>query len=175
MNLEIGLPEETTLLYESQELVLHDDDDNLHLLDAMAGEMRSRRNSSRRRRDEVDLLYTLPHHVSRLALEPTELLASLSNGWVSGWVLLPIRAWVLRGLVGYVLRSPEVFGVDPSRAVALPGLLGSQGVARGWAGDGLKHVALSSLLDVSLGLAYWIAEYAVVRYVGVESFAWGTF
>jgi len=118
----------------------------------------------------------LNRHVSRLALEPTELLASLANGWISGWVLLPLRAWVLRDLVRLVMRKPGMFGVEPARAAILPVLLGGSIFdGEGPIMKGASHIALSCLLDVSLGLAFWLAEYAIVRNVGVNVFAWGTF
>lgn len=161
VNLEIGLPEETTQEYE----VIEDDVPN-------TGALFSVRFPSLNRDYDGDL-YVKPHHTSRLALEPTELLASLVNGALAGWVLMPIRVWVLSDLVRKVLDRPEMFGVDPSRAAILPNLLGSS-LARGLGlGSGFKHIALSCVLDVSIGLCYWLTEYAIVRHIGIHQFKWG--
>jgi hypothetical protein len=166
VNLEIGLPEEALFEHETA-IGLPEEGDG----EGSAGA------SATRRRQELEL-FQKPHHVSRLALEPTELLASLVNGWVAGWLLMPLRAMVLRGLVRYVTRKPELFGVDATRAGVLPRLLGSDMsvLAPGASTTrGVKHVALSSLIDVSLGLSFWLVEWAVVRSIGIGAFNWGTF
>jgi hypothetical protein len=163
VNLEIGLPEETTQEYE----IIEEDVPTTTAL--FAGRFSSSR------RDYDGDLYVKPHHTSRLALEPTELLASLVNGALAGWVLMPIRAWVLGDLVRKVLNRPEMFGVDPSRATLLPGLLGSSLTGGLGLRSGSKHIAMSCLLDVSLGLCYWLTEYAIVRHIGIKQFRWGKF
>lgn len=182
VDLEIGLPDDAFAEF-TEDMFDGTSWESLEVSEILPmSEAEHARLSRRARHQNRDAeLYVKPHHVSRLALEPTEFLASLANGWVSGWVLMPVRVWVLRGLVRCVLRSPEAFGVDAGRAAVLPSLLG--GSAAGvlgfrqnwWAGEGVKHIVFASLLDVSVGLCYWLAEYAVVRYVGVGCFGWGKF
>jgi hypothetical protein len=163
VNLEIGLPDES--LFEQHEVLGTTAEDESRIAST---------SRTVRERSEMEL-FAKPHHVSRLALEPTELLASLANGWVAGWALMPLRAWVLRGLVSHVLTNPAMFGVDTARAAALPALLGSSAQAVMGGGGGLKHLGFSCMLDVGLGLGYWLVEWAVVRWVGVNGFGWGTF
>ncbi|KIW03290.1 uncharacterized protein PV09_05503 [Verruconis gallopava] len=172
VNLEIGLPEDTR--YELA--AAHGG----HANDAAfgnggVGDSFSEPASTGRRND-MDL-YEAPHHISKLALEPTELLVNLTNVWVAGWLLMPVRVFVLRGLVRHVIKRPTLFGVDPTRAWALPTLLGSDAsvLTSGFVTSGMKHVALASLVDVSLGLGYWLLEWSVVRFIGVSDFGWGTF
>jgi hypothetical protein len=146
-------------------------------IDSIEAEAEAEATMLARRRQDLEL-FQKPHHVSRLALEPTELLASLVNGWVAGWVLMPLRVVVLRQLVRDVMLRPEAFGVNGIQTRALPGLLSSSisVLAPGGANTrGIKYVALSCLIDVSLGLGYWLAEWATVRWIGVHVFNWGSF
>jgi hypothetical protein len=91
---------------------------------------------------------------------------------------MPLRVVVLRQLVRDVMLRPEAFGVNGIQTRALPGLLSSSisVLAPGGANTrGIKYVALSCLTDVSLGLGYWLAEWATVRWIGVHVFNWGSF
>jgi hypothetical protein len=95
---------------------------------------------------------------------------------------MPLRVVVLRGLVRNVMLRPEMYGVDASRARVLPGFLGSDvnvlapgGGGSGSVMRGARLVGLGCLVDVSLGLGFWFVEWAVVRFVGVHVFRWGTF
>jgi hypothetical protein len=112
-------------------------------------------------------IYQKPHRVSKLALEPTDMLASLVNSWIAGWFLIPFRAYALRTLVAHILSSPQSYGVSTiiSDRLSLPH---SRGIS-GYAGK----IALCCAVDVCLGLTFWMGEWIIVRSAGTQLFDWG--
>ncbi|KAF2429838.1 hypothetical protein EJ08DRAFT_650067 [Tothia fuscella] len=112
--------------------------------------------------------YSKSHRVSKLALEPTDMLASLINGWVAGWFLMPLRAYVLGKLVKHVLARPTLFGVVASA----PGLALINGPRH--ISSYASKLVLCAAVDVCLGMGFWITEWMVVRRVGVGYFNWGS-
>lgn len=120
-----------------------------------------------------------PHHVSELSHEPTNLLAVLFGRWATGLVLMPVRAFVLSGLVRHVVARPDLYGVDPVRASSRPSAFGSaMGISAFKAGaiDGYGgKFALGCLMEASLGLGFWLVEWGLVRWIGKNWYGWGTF
>jgi hypothetical protein len=107
------------------------------------------------------------HRVSKLALEPTDMLASLVNSWVAGWFLIPFRAYALRKLVTHVLSRPGSYGVNTVVAKRLT--FGTRSIGA-YAGK----IALCCAVDVCLGLTFWVSEWALVRFAGTQLFGWGS-
>jgi hypothetical protein len=120
-----------------------------------------------------------PHHVSELSHEPTNMLAILFGRWATSIILMPIRALVLSGLARHVIARPDIYDVDPVRAPIIPtsfrSALGMSAFGVGWIDGYGGKVALACMVDASLGLGYWLAEWAMVRWVGKKYFEWGTF
>ena len=112
-------------------------------------------------------VYNKPHRISKLALEPTDMLATLVNSWVAGWFLVPLRAYVLEKLVAHVLSQRDTYSVNSAIASRLS--LGPRGV-RVNAGK----IALCCAVDVCLGLSFWVGEWLIVRSAGTKFFNWGS-
>lgn len=120
-----------------------------------------------------------PHHVSELSHEPTNMLAVLFGRWATSLVLMPVRAFVLNGLARHVIERPDIYGVDPIRASILPSALGSETGMLAFSTGGVDGYSgkfvLACMVEASLGLGFWLAEWALVRWVGTNFYDWGTF
>jgi hypothetical protein len=120
-----------------------------------------------------------PHHVSELSHEPTNMLTVLFGRWATGIVLMPIRALVLSGLARHVMSHPDIYGVDPVRASIIPSAFGSAPGMFAFSAGGVDgyggKFALACVIDASLGLGFWLAEWAMVRWIGKNFYKWGTF
>jgi hypothetical protein len=112
-------------------------------------------------------IYQKPHRVSKLALEPTDMLASLVNSWVAGWFLIPFRAYALRTMVTHILSRPGSYGINTAIADRLS--LGHTRSISDYAGK----IALCCAVDVCLGLTFWMGEWSIVRSAGIQLFDWG--
>ncbi|TLD39025.1 hypothetical protein E2P81_ATG00012 [Venturia nashicola] len=120
-----------------------------------------------------------PHHVSELSHEPTNFLAVLFGRWATGLVLMPVRAFVLSGLAKHVIARPDLYGVDPARASMRPSTFGSTSGLSAFRAGGIDgycgKFALGCLMDVFLGLGFWLVEWSIVRWIGKNWYGWGTF
>jgi hypothetical protein len=164
VNLEIGLPDIP-------------EDQRAAFAEQQAGNLQRTHRSQGDSASAATALFQRPHRVSRLALEPTEMLASLMNGVVAGWLLIPLRGYVLLRLVGYVTVRPDIFGVDKTRAKSLPLALVGPGFLAGYQWHGIDgyggKVMLSCAVDMALGLGLWLTESVIVRMAGINLFNWG--
>jgi hypothetical protein len=161
VNLEIGIPEQPGDRHASFTEAE---------VEAIQRQNRDRLESSghaRRHSSSAMTIYQKPHRVSKLALEPTDMLASLVNSWVAGWFLIPFRAYALRTLVTHILSRPESYSVSTAIADRLS--VGHTRAISGYAGK----IALCCAVDVCLGLTFWIGEWTIVRAAGTQLFDWG--
>lgn len=171
VNLEIGIPEplsEERPSFRDTELEARQRQNRIRDGLATTADLDWVRRNEGSRRTSSTLGSAKKHRVSKLALEPTDMLASLVNSWVSGWILLPLRAYVLGKLVDHVLSQPALFGI--SRPASTLGLGVASRSTRGYAGK----LALCCAMDVCLGMTFWLTEWLVIRSAGREYFDWGS-
>jgi hypothetical protein len=171
VNLEIGIPEplpDDRVSFLNLELEARQRENRIRDGLATAADLDWVQRGGGSRRTSSTVAHVKKHRVTKLALEPTDMLASLVNSWVAGWLLMPLRAYVLGKLVNHALARPELFGVSRSASILnLPvGLRGTRGY--------IGKLALCCAADVCLGLTFWLSEWLVVRSVGMEYFDWGS-
>jgi hypothetical protein len=160
VNLEIGIPEQP-----GDRHATFTDVEN-EAINRQAGERLDASGQLRRHSSSASNYHKL-HRVSKLALEPTDMLASLVNSWVAGWFLIPFRAYALRKLVAHVVSRSGSYGVNTAVAERLE--FGTRSIGT-YAGE----IALCCAVDVCLGLTFWVGESALVRLVGAQLYGWGS-